>query len=369
MNVILMLILIIILSLGGYFIWTENKIVENQVKYTSPVIPKIEAIVISKKSIEFTLVKNKNDEYTFSGVFSKENTPKVLVKYLDMKKLKHDIYIKSELKYDENVVFLAKKLFKQLIDNYIEGSIVYKKDKLLISGSVKSEEDKEVIDDILAYYSSVNSFNNTKIDSSPIKNSDINSETVEIISNLVKAVDNGEKTISEYVKPKVIIKEKVVVKYKKPKVIIKEKVVVKYKKPKVITKEKIVVKYKKPKVITKEKIVVKYVPVPVVNNKNDIYSKMTKDEYLKKLNSKHPDKSIMSLPAVDVVDMDIEDKIKKGLVKPLRTTKPLVKKGTIYLPSKEKKIDENIPWAELHDMDAKLNGIVYDDVVASPAPD
>jgi len=273
-----------------------------------------------------------------------------------MKKLKHDIYINNELKYDEHVVFLAKKLLKQLIDNYIEGSIVYKKDKLLISGSVKKEEDIEVIDDILAYYSSVTSFNNTKIDYSPIKNSDINSETVEIISNLVKAVDNGEKTISEYVKPKVIIKEKIVVKYKKPKI---------------ITKEKIVVKYKKPKIITKEKIVVKYVPVPVpiVNNENDISSKMTKEEYLKKLNSKQPDKSIMSLPAVDVVDMDIEEKIKKGVVKPLKTTKPLVKKGTVYLPSHEKKIDENIPWAELHDMDANLNGIVYDDVVASPPPD
>jgi len=354
MNVILILVLISILSIGGYFIWTQNEISGNQARYVSQAIPKIEAIVISKKSIEFTVVKNKNNEYTFSGVFSKENTPKVLVEHLNMKKLKHDIYINSELEYDENVVFLVKKLLKQLIDNYIEGSIIYKKDKLLILGSVKNEEDIEAIDDILAYYSSVNSFNNTKIDSPSIKNSDINSETVEIISNLVKAVNNGEKTISEYVKPKIITKEKIVIKYKEPKVIIKEK---------------IVVKYKKPKIITKEKIVVKYVPVPVVNNKKDTSLKMTKDEYLKKLNSKGPDKSIMSLPSVEMVDMDIEEKIKKGVVKALRTNKPLVERETIYIPSHEKKIDKKIPWANLHEMDAKLNGIVYDDVVASPPPD
>jgi len=354
MNAILILVLISILSIGGYFIWTQNKISESQARYVSQAIPKIEEIVISKKSIEFTIFKNKNDEYTFSGVFSKEKTPKVLVENLNMKKLKHDIYINSELEYDENVVFLAKKLLKQLIDNYIEGSIIYKKDKLLILGSVKNEEDIEAIDDILAYYSSVNSFNNTKIDSPSIKNSDINSETVEIISNLVKAVNNGEKTISEYVKPKIITKEKIVIKYKEPKI---------------ITKEKIVVKYKEPKIITKEKIVVKYVPVPVVNNKKDISSTMTKGEYLKKLHSKAPDKSVMSLPSVEMVDMDIEEKIKKGVVKALRTNKPLVKRETIYIPSHEKKIDKNIPWANLYEMDAKLNGIVYDDVVASPPPD
>ena len=369
MNAILILVLISILSIGGYFIWTQNKISESQARYVSQAIPKIEEIVISKKSIEFTIFKNKNDEYTFSGVFSKEKTPKVLVENLNMKKLKHDIYINSELEYDENVVFLAKKLLKQLIDNYIEGSIIYKKDKLLILGSVKNEEDIEAIDDILAYYSSVNSFNNTKIDSPSIKNSDINSETVEIISNLVKAVNNGEKTISEYVKPKIITKEKIVIKYKEPKIITKEKIVVKYKEPKIITKEKIVVKYKEPKIITKEKIVVKYVPVPVVNNKKDISSTMTKGEYLKKLHSKAPDKSVMSLPSVEMVDMDIEEKIKKGVVKALRTNKPLVKRETIYIPSHEKKIDKNIPWANLYEMDAKLNGIVYDDVVASPPPD
>jgi len=360
-NTILILTLIAILSIGGYFIWTQNKISENRLKYTSKTIPKseispiikVKTIVIPKKSIEFNIVKNNNNEYTFSGVFSKEDSPKRLVKNLDMKRLKHDISINSELQYDKNVIFLGKKLLKELVDNYVEGSIIYKNKKLLISGSVKDEKDIDVIDAILAY-SSVNSFNSTQVYSPPLKDSNINSETVDIISNLVRTVDNGEDTISELIKPKIITKEKIVIKYKEPKVIIKEKIVVK-KEP--VIKEKIVVK---------EKVVVKYVPVPKKNSQNDMTSKMTKEEYLKKLNSKGPDKSIMALPPVKTVDMNIEEKIKKGEVKALRTNKPLVKRETIYVPSSEKRIDKKIPWANLYEMDEKLNGVVYDDVVASP---
>lgn len=364
MNVILILILTAILSIGGYFIWTQNKISENQVKYVSKTIPKVEisqniveTIVIPKKSIEFSIFKNNNNEYIFSGVFSKEDTPKMLVENLDMKKLKHDIHINSGLQYDKNVIFLGKKLLKELVDNYVEGSIVYKKKKLLISGSVKNEKDIERIEDVLAY-SSVNSFNSTKIYSQPLKDIGMKSETVDIISNLVRTVDNGEDTIAEYIKPKVIIKEKIVIKYREPQVIIK------YKDKKPVIKEKIVIKYKEP--IIKEKIVLKYVIVPVIDSQNDMTSKMTKGEYLKKLNSKGPDRSIMSLPSVEMLDMDIEEKIKKGVVKALRTNKPLVEREMVYVPSSEKKIDKKIPWANLHEMDAELNGVVYDDVVASP---
>ncbi len=370
-NTILIFILIIILSLGGYFILTQNRISENRLKYFSKITSKpeksqnikIKPIVIPKKSIEFSIFKNNNNEYTFLGVFSKEDTPKLLVKDLDIRNLQHDIYINHELKYDKNVIFLVKKLLKELVDNYVEGSIVYKKKKLLISGSVKDEKDIDTIDNILAY-SSVNSFNSTQVYSTLLKeDTDINSETVDIISNLVRTVDNGEDTISELLKPKVITKEKIVIKYKEPKVIIKEKIVIKYKEPKVIIKEKIVIK-KEP--VIKEKIVVKYVTVPAVNSQNDMTSKMTKDDYIRKLKSKGSDKSIISLPPVKTLDMNIEEKIKKGEIEALRTNKPLVKKETIYVPSSEKKIDKKIPWANLYEMDDKLNGVVYDDVVASP---
>lgn len=369
-NAILIFILIAILSVGGYFIWTENRIPKNKVNYLSqPSLPskvpqniKIQPIVIPKKSIEFSIFKKQGNEYAFSGIFSKEDTPKILVKKLDMKNLKHEIYINPELKYDETVIILGKKLLKELVNNYIEGSIVYKNNKLLITGSVKEKKDIEVIDDLLAYYSSVNSFNSTDVYTFPTQENDLDSETVNIISNLVKTVDNGEEKIADYLKPKIITKEKIIVKYRKPKVIIKYK-----EKPpiiKKIIKEKIVIK-KEP--VIKEKVIIKYVPVPVVKKPKEKSPEITEEDYIKNLNRKAPDKDIMSLPPVEVVDMNIEEKIKKGEMKPLRTTKPLVKQETIYIPPSNKhKIDKKIPWANLYEMDEKLNGVVYDDVVAGP---
>ena len=357
LNIVFTFILGMILLIGGYIILDQNSILND--KSNLPVVKNItiEKIVIPKKSIEFTIVKNIENEYTFSGIFSKEETPKILVKNLNLEKLTHDITINSGLAYNKDIISLGKKLFKELADNYVEGTILYKNRKLLIKGKVRDKKSIESVDDILLY-STINSFNATDIYVKPISSSRLEDETADIISNLVRTVDNGEDTIAELVKPKIIIKEKIV--YKEPKV--KEKIVIKYKEPKV--KEKIVIKYKEPKV--KEKIVIKYVTVPSKNSLNDKVSKITKDEYLKELNSKGPDKNIMELPSVEMVDMNIEDKIKKGVVKALKTKKPLVERNTVYIPSTEKKIDKSIPWANLHEMDEQLDGIVYDDVVASP---
>ena len=350
LNTVLIFILITILSIGGYFILEQNKISSSSLENTLQVsVVKnitIAKIVIPKDSIEFTILKNKNSEYTFSGIFAKEETPKILVKDLNLEKLTHDISINSGLEYNKNIIILGKKLFKELVNNYIEGSIVYKKRKLLIKGSVENKKDIESIDTMLAY-STINSFNATDIYVEAPINIDLKDETADIISNLVRTVDNGEDTLAELINPKVIIKEKIIIKYKEPKV-----------------KEKIIIKYKEPRV--KEKIVVKYVNIPAENSLNDKTSKMTQKEYLQELNSNGPDKNIMALPSVEMVDMNIEDKVKKGVLKPLRTNKPLVERETLYIPSTEKQIDKKIPWANLHEMDAQLNGIVYDDVVASP---
>lgn len=329
MNMILILILVAILSIGGYIILEQNNI-SNSNLVNVPQVPiakkiTIAKIVIPKDSIEFTLLKNKENEYMFSGIFSEEDTPKILVKSLNLDKLTHDININSELEYDKDVIVLGKKLFKELVDNYVEGSIVYKKRKLLIKGSVKDKKNIESVDSILEH-SIINSFNATELYSEALPSSDISDETVDIISNLVRTVDNGEDTIAELVKPKIIIKEKIV----------------------------------------KEKIVIKYVKIPAENSQNDMTSSITKEECMQKLNSKGPDKNLMELPFVEMVDMNIEDKIKKGVVKPLRTKKPLVEQETRYIPSTQKKIDKKIPWANLYEMDAELDGIIYDDVVAAP---
>ena len=350
MNMILILILVAILSIGGYIILEQNNI-SNSNLVNVPQVPiakkiTIAKIFIPKDSIEFTILKNKENEYIFSGIFSKEDTPKILVKSLNLDKLTHDININSELEYDKDVIVLGKKLFKELVDNYVEGSIIYKKRKLLIKGSVKDKKNIESVDSILEY-SIINSFNATELYSEALPSSDISDETADIISNLVRTVDNGEDTMAELVKPKIIIKEKIVIKYKEP-----------------IVKEKIVVKYKEP--IIKEKTVIKYVKIPAENTQNDITSSITKEEYMQKLNSKGPDENLMELPFIDMVDMNIEDKIKKGAVKPLRIKKPLVERETKYIPLTQKKIDKKIPWANLYEMDAELDGIIYDDVVAAP---
>ncbi|MCK5854122.1 MAG: hypothetical protein KAG56_02785 [Sulfurovaceae bacterium] len=361
-NTVLMLILIVILSIGGYFIWDENNVSNNRLKNIPKIENiqniKVEKIVIPKKSIEFSILKKINNEYIFSGIFSKEDTPKILVENINMKKLKHNIHINNGLAYNKEVVILGKKLFKELIDNYAEGSIIFKKNKLLVTGTVRNEKHRERVETILGY-SVINSFNSTKVNSDVLPTSNLEDETVDIISNLVRTVEKGEDTIAEISKPKVIIKEKIVIQYKEPKVIIK------YKEAKVKIQEKIVIKYKEP--IIKEKVIIKYINVPVESSSGDKVSKITKEEYVQQLHSKDPDKNIMALPLVDMVDIDIEDKIKKGVVKALKTNKPLVERETVYIPSTEKQIDKKIPWANLHEMDAELNGIVYDDVVAGPS--
>ena len=340
LNTILIFILIGILSIGGYFILEQNNALNNSstVPFPKPLVKSltIPKIIIPKKSIEFIFIKNRQGKYTFSGIFGKEDSPKYLVKSLNFENLNHDISINSSLDYNKDIIILAKKLFKELVNNYVEGSIIYKKNKLLIKGSVKNKKTIESVDALLLY-STINSFNSTEIYvDSPSIDVDLKDETADIISNLVRIVDNGEDTIAELLKPKVIIKEKIVVKYKEP--------------------------------IIKEKIVVKYIKVPVESGITDEPSKITKEEYLKELNSKSPDKNIISLPFVKTVDINIEDKIKKGVIKPLRTSKPLVKQETVYiLPATESKIDKKIPFANLHEMDEPLDGIVYDDVVASPS--
>jgi len=362
-NLILIFILVAILSVGGYVILLQDTKLNNNLNtVTAPKTIqniKVPTIVIPKKSIEFSFSKSIKNEYTFSGIFSKEDSPKILIKNLGIEKLEHNININSGLEYNREVVDLSRKLFTELVNNYVEGSIIFKENKLLVTGVVTDAKEKDKIETLLDY-STINSFNSTNVNSEAMTKSDIGDETLDIISNLVRTVDDGESTIAEIAKPKTIIKEKIVIKYKEPKVIIK------YKEPKVKIKEKIVIKYKEP--IVKEKVIVKYVKVPVKDPEEIKVSKMTKDEYLKKLHSKDPDKDILSLPSVETVDINIEEKIKKGVVKPLKTNKPLVEEGTVYLrPTTETTIDKEIPLADLHDMDEPLNGIVYDDVVAAPS--
>ena len=86
---------------------------------------------------------------------------------------------------------------------------------------------------------------------------------------------------------------------------------------------------------------------------------ITTNEYRRRLKKdEEVDKDLMSLPMVRTVDMNIEQKIKRGEIEELRTAKPLLEKTTITVSSDEKKIDDDIPWAKLREVDEKVDGIL-----------
>jgi len=114
---------------------------------------------------------------------------------------------------------------------------------------------------------------------------------------------------------------------------------------------------KKRDIINKRQIII-YKEIIVEKSSTKEESTITAEEYRKRLAKESKvDEDIASLSMVDTVDMDIEQKIKKGKVKELTTPKPIVEQETIYIPSGDKKIEEDIPWAKLREVDEKVDGI------------
>ena len=147
-----------------------------------------------------------------------------------------------------------------------------------------------------------------------------------------------------------IEEKKIIPVVKKSKVDIKKNIVKKT--DKIIKKQ--TVKYIKSKEIIVEK--------PSYKNEPTI----TEEEYRKRLAKESKvDDSIASLSMVNTVDMDIEQKIKKGKVKELTTPKPIVLQKTIQIPSNEKKINDNIPWANLLEIDERVDGIFIDEDIVT----
>ncbi|MCK4440639.1 MAG: hypothetical protein KAU90_01445 [Sulfurovaceae bacterium] len=311
---IITVFLLLIISIISYMFIQQEK--ENIVP-TKIEIPKIK---IPKKSIEFRIIKDKDNNIDFKGVFKEANTVKIIAKALNSSNLEHEIRINNRLSNSDKIITLILKILNQMNNNYIEWSIVYKNNKLLVSAKCKSQENKERIESILTL-SDIDSFSNITI--IPIN------EDLAVISNLKIIVEsqkerNTQEGTGNEVKNIISNLQKVIGEEKKT----KHKKVHKIKK----------LKIENHKILSKENI-------KIVRIKPKI------------------DKDIISLPYVKTVDINIEEQIKKGLIPLPKTQKPLIYKETIYIPSNEKPIDNNIPWAKLHDIDEEVDGIFIPEVI------
>jgi len=333
---VITIFLLIIISIISYIFIQQDR--EN----TVPMRIELAKIEIPKKSIKFTITKDKDNNIEFKGTFREAKTPKEIAKQLKNSHIEHEIKIDKRLANSTKVIILIKKILNQFNNSYIEWSIIYKDNKLLVEGKCKTEEDKERIESILTL-SDINSFNNITV--IPIdENLAVMSKL--IISKLKTIVESQKGNITQPITEKesqnILSSLKSLIPLQKPK---KQKIIKKITHAKTKTKiSKKIVKEIPPKKIKKHKTIAKK-DIKIVPIKATI------------------DKDIMSLPYVKTVDMNIEDKIKRGEIPPLKTKKPLVKEKTIYISSHEKPIEDSIPWAKLHNMDEKVNGIFIPEVI------
>jgi len=337
---IITIFLLIIISIISYIFIQQIK---------QDIVPKkieLPTIEIPKKLIRFTIKKDKDNNIEFKGIFREAKTPKEIAKLLKNSHIEHEIKIDKRLANSSKVIILIKKILNQFDNSYREWSIIYKENKLLIDGKCKSKEDKERIESILTL-SNINSFSNITV--IPID------ADLAVISNLKTIVESKkeqiDQTLTEDETHRILSNLKTLIVPKKPQ---KKKNVKKITHPK--TKRKIskkIVKRNSPKKIKKIKIV-KTIKKHKIISKQDIKIVPIKPKI---------DRDIISLPYVKTLDMNIEEEIKRGEIAPLRTKKHLVKQETIYIPSNEKPIDDNIPWAKLHNIDEKVNGIFIPEII------
>ncbi len=306
----------------------QKNIYNNYKKNTN--IPKI---IIPQKSIEFIITKKENNELIFNGIFAKIETPKQIAKFLKKYHIEHQIEINPKLSPNQKVISLIEKILPKLVNSYKNWKIIYKNDKLLVSGKTANIKSKNNIENILEL-SSINSFSNIEI----IKESIILSNLKNIIE---KETTKKDEIPTEDEAKKILSNLKTTIPPLKNNHSIQKR--------KKETKNK-----KRKKHIAHNKLIIKHQKKIV--KKSTIKKELTTKEYQKILTQKEPDKNILALPPIQTVDMNIEEKIQKGVIPQPKTPKPLIKEPTIFIKSNNK-IDKNIPWAKLHDINEKVDGI------------
>jgi len=347
---IITIFLLIIISIISYtFIQqTKQDVLPKKIE-----LPKIE---IPKKSIRFTITKDKDNNIKFKGTFREAKTPKEIAKLLKNNHIKHEIKIDKRLANSNKVIILIKKILNQFDNSYREWAIIYKDNKLLVDGRCVNEEDKERIESILTL-SDINNFSNITIIPIDENLAVISKQIISKLNNIVASQkEQSSQQIPENESQKILSNLKRLIPFEKSK---KQKIIKKTthtKSKRAIVKKTIHKKIKNKKIFPKIKI-----DKAISKKTIKIISKIPEKVIYKEIENKNID--IISLPYVQTVNMNIEDKIKRGEIPPLRTKKPLVKQETIYIPSHEKPIDDNIPWAKLYNMDEKVDGIFIPEVI------
>jgi len=386
-KIVLFLLFIALVALI-YLLTVDTRPVLTAVKESEQSRQNIPSLNIPKKSIEFSVTKRLNGQIEFIGSFAKRETAVKLAEQFQKESLIYRININHALVEDRELIELIEKLLKIFIESYDEGEIIFKQHKLLISGKVSDQNISDKVESLLSY-STVNSFNNTELS----KSTDIASELDALLQedgfdHEVSDVEIGD-TIKELetvvsnhpLKEKISISKPPKSSISKPvvKVAPEKKETSKQTPPPKVARDKKAVKPiitqakketpSKPLDIrsTKESGSVKEKVVLIEKEKQiDLQGVSEAEAYRRQLAENMPDEDIMALPSVTIVDMDIEDKIKRGEIKAETTKKPLVEKDTIHIPSNDKEIDKSIPFAILYDPKDKLDGIVLEEVVASP---
>ncbi len=348
--IILLLCLSIVLYL---FIQDKSKITTKPELNTTIKKIDIPKIIIPKKSMDFSISKNKDKNISFRGTFSIPTTPKEIAKLLDNSILNYQIKIDNRREDVNETILFVKKILTKFTDSFTTWSIIYKDRKLLITGKTTSSQDKNNLERVINL-SLLDIFTNIEI----VKPRD---KALDVISNLKLVVDEEESKEEDNLSEDDIedillnLKSLAVKEFRVEKKVIKnnrKKREIRRKKRKIIVKKrKIIVKKKKPVLIIKKKAIKikeKKLAVKKVELKAKIVNRIKPS----------PTIDINSLPFVKSINIDE--------VKYMKTKKPLVKERTIYIKSDEYKKYKDIPWAKLHDINEKVNGIFIQEIVNKP---
>ena len=190
---IVVIILLLVLTIT-FFIFTgytpevNSRVDLNKNSHTI----KIPKIIIPKKSMEFTITKDKEDTINFIGTFSNSEIPKEIAKLLNNERLKYQIKIDDTREDNNKTLFTIQKILTRLSDNYLNWSIVYKERKLLVSGETTNNSDKDSVERILDL-SNLNSFIDIKV----VKIEDNESDVISNLQSIVEVENSNENGLTE----------------------------------------------------------------------------------------------------------------------------------------------------------------------------
>jgi len=330
MKYIVVIILLLVLYIS--YLSLGERLLKEQISPPQPIkdIPKVEII----KEFEFSISKDRYNNILFSGDFNSTDDAKEIVSTLGECEIVSKIVLDKSLIDNIKVIEYTKKIIKKLQNkDVLEWSIVYKDKKLLIEGKSFNREIIKDIDTTLLL-SNINYFNNIKL-------ADNKTTAIELLkSTLQTTSSNREEDIDKDTAEEIISSLREVV-------------------GGIGEKESIKERNSNKKRISKTK--------PNPKKENPKRENIKKDLILKEIAKKHhfkykdsikvdesridkKDSDIMSLPDVKFVEKE----------EPLNITKHAIDEGTVYIPpSNPDEIEpKDIPWAKLHDLDEKTDGIL-----------